>query len=260
MINRFLVFLIVLVFVGCANTSTDSKQRNVEMAGVEQQDTSVVYALQKLYFRLKEGSVAERTVSLKEDQIQLGDTIIRLKIKVEYQGQKDRKYIFAANFMTSLVIPTGENTEIDNGVIGIGSDPQQAYKNCVQDWMNVFGNPLANLVNKKNAFSIDNMNVYAGLMGIRGSMPGNTWLKGDELMSRRIFGGIGQLVKSNKDKIVPVDIKLLVEKGKVVSGDCRLGNIVSFELLKKMKALPWPAAPQKFIFSQFYLVEKKGVE
>ena len=256
----FTVALYILVMIGCADETTTKKGSAHNSLPAALQDTTVLYALQQFQTKLVENGRINAAINLKNEQIQVGDTTIRLKIKVEYQGQKDGQNIFAANFMTSLVIPTGENTEIDNGVIGIGSDPQQAYKNCVQDWMNVFGNPLANLVNKKNAFSIDNMNVYAGLMGIRGSMPGNTWLKGDELMSRRIFGGIGQLVKSNKDKIVPVDIKLLVEKGKVVSGDCRLGNIVSFELLKKMKALPWPAAPQKFIFSQFYLVEKKGIE
>lgn len=260
MTYRLPIFLIVLIFVGCTTTSTDSKQRKDEMASVIQQDTSVAYALQKLYYRLKEGGVAEGTVSLKKDQIQLGDTIIRLKIKVEYQGKKEAQDIYAANYMTTIVLPTGQNVEIDNGVIGMGPAPQDAFKNCVQDWMNVLGVPLVNLMHKENGFNIDNLNVYAGLMGIRGSMPGNTWLKGDEVMLRRIFSGIGQLVKSNKDKIVPVDIKLLVEKGKVVSGDCRLGNIVSFELLKKMKALPWPAGSQKFIFSQFYLVEKKGVK
>lgn len=256
MIYRLPIFLIVLVFVGCTTTSTDSKQGKVEMASVVQQDTSVVYALHQLYDGLKEEGVAEGNISLKKDQIQLGDTIVRLKIKVEYQGRKEAQNIYAANYMTTLVMPTGQNIEIDNGVIGMGPAPQNAFRNCVNDWMNVLGTPLINLLQKKNGFNIDNMHVYAGLMGIRGPMPANTWLKGDEVMSRKIFGGIGQLVKSNRNRIVPVDIKLLVEKGKVVSGECRLGNIVSFELLKKMKALPWPAGSQKFIFSQFYLVEK----
>ena len=256
MTYRLPIFFIVLIFIGCTTTSTDSKQRKVEVGSVVQQDTSVVYALHRLYNSFKDGGVAGGTISLKKDLIQLGDTIIRLKIKVEYQGRKEAQNIYAANYMTTLVMSTGQNIEIDNGVIGIGSTPQDAFKNCVQDWMNVLGTPLINLLQKKNGFNLDNMNVYAGAMAIRGSMPANTWLKGDQAMSRRICSGIAQLVKSNKDKIVPVDIKVLVEKGKVVSGECRLGNIVSFELLKKMKALPWPASAQKFIFSQFYLVAR----
>lgn len=253
----FTVTLYILVMIGCADKTTTKKDSAHNALPAAPQDTTVLYALQQLQKKFEESGRANATINLKNEQIQIGDTTIRLKVKVEYQGQKDGQNIFAANFMTSLVIPTGENTEIDNGVIGIGSDQQQAYKNCVQDWMNVFGNSLADMLQQKNGFEIDNMKVYAGLMGIRGQLPANTWLNGDEKMSQKVFGKIGQLVKANKSRIVPVDIKLLIEKGTVISGECRVGNIVSFELLKKLKSLPWPKDSEKFIFSQFYLVEKK---
>lgn len=260
MTYRLSFFLMLLILIACDSTSTDSQQRKVKAVNVVQQDTSVVFALNQLYVRLKKEGYAKKTVSLKKDQIQIGDTIIRLKIKVEYQGKKEAQEIYAANYITILLMPSGKSIEVDNGVIGMGPTPQDAFKNCVQDWMNILGTPLINLLQKKNRFNILNMHVYAGAMGIHGQMPGETWLKGDQVMSRKILSGVGQLVKSNNDNIVPVDIKLLVEKGKVVSGECRLGNIVSFELLKKMKDLPWPKKGDKFIFSQFYLVEKKGVK
>ena len=252
----FTVALYIVVMIGCADETTTKKGSAHNSLPAALQDTTVLHALQQFQTKLVENGTANATVNIKNEQIQVADTTIRLKVKVEYQGQKDGQYIFAANFMTSLVIPTGENTEIDNGVIGIGSDQQQVYTNCVHDWMNVFGNSLVDMLQKKNGHNIDNSKVYAGLMGIRGQLPDNTWLKGDEGMSRKIFNEIGQLVKASKSRIVPVDIKILVEKGTIISGECRVGNIVSFEVLKKLKRLSWPKASEKFIFSQFYLVEK----
>lgn len=252
----FTVALYIVVMIGCADETTTKKGSAHNSLPAALQDTTVLHALQQFQTKLVENGRANATINLKNEQIQVGDTTIHLKIKVEYQGQKDGRNIFAANFMTSLVTPTGENTEIDNGVIGIGSDHQAAYRNCVQNWMNVFGNSLVNMLQNKNGFTINNTKVYAGLMGIRGQLPANTWLNGDERMARKIFAELGQLVKSNKSRVVPVDIKLLIEKGTVNSGECRVGNIVSFELLKKLKGLPWPKGSEKFIFSQFYLVEK----
>ena len=254
MTYRLSNFLIVLIFIGCTNKPTGSEQSKLDTESIVQQDTLVKYALQKLSLRLQQGQGAGTSASFKNDQILFGDTIIKLKIKVEYGGQKDGQNIFAANYITTIVEPTGQNTEIENGVIGIGENRAEAFNNCVVDWMNVLGTPLINLLQQSNNLIIDDLKVYAGQMGIRGQVPPGTWLTGDHLMSEKILKGIGQLVKSNKNKIVPVDIKVLVQSGKVVSGECRLGNIVSLELLKKMKALPWPVAKEKFIFSQFYLV------
>lgn len=258
MIVRLLVSVFAITFTACTNSSTESTQKRIDTIGIVKQDTSVVYALKQLRGLFAKNKDVERSSTIRNEQIQLGDTTIRLNIKVEYNGQKDGKNIYAANFITTLAMPAGENTEIDNGIIGIGSSEHEAYETCVQDWLNVLGNPLVGLLQNNNDFTIDHLKVYAGLMGVRGQIPANTWLKGDEAMSQKIFEKIGKTVKANTKQIVPVDIKLLVEKGTVINGECRIGNMVSLELLKKLKELPWPKATEKFIFSQFYLVEKEG--
>ncbi len=47
----------------------------------------MVYALNQLYIRLKGEGADKEAVSLKKDLIHIGDTTIRLKIKMEYQGK-----------------------------------------------------------------------------------------------------------------------------------------------------------------------------
>ena len=73
---------------------------------------------------------------------------------------------------------------------------------------------------------------------------------------KKIIDGIKTLLPAGHlQRIIPVDIKLLVKKDGIADGECRIDNQISFELLKLLKAMNWPKAEDQFIFSQFYLVE-----
>lgn len=216
-------------------------------------DTLLQGALQQLYNEIKNGGSRMVKFNQRENQIIMGDSVIRLKVKVEFAGQKEDKWVYAANFTTML--QANKELELNASAIGIGVTKQEAFNICIKEWMNNFGIPLSNLLNNHEPVVVGSLKVYPGNMGVRGELPSNTWLKGDKEMNNKIVSSISQVIKTNKNAIIPVDIKLLITAKGVSDGECRLGNFVSFELLKSLKKLNWPSTANKIIFSQYYLVE-----
>jgi len=191
--------------------------------------------------------------SLKDNQILIGDTSIHLKINVEFDGQKEDKWIYAANF--SSFYKASKEKQINVGSIGIGLNKNEAMDVCIQEWFAVFGIPFINMLNDKNSNSVGNMKVYSGLMGIRGTLPENTWLKADNEMTKRIISQIQEQIEKETDDIIPIDIKLMIGKNGVSEGECRINNNVSGQLLENLKQLNWPTSDQGFLFKQFYIIK-----
>ncbi len=252
-------FVVVLLFVGAVAGCTNAPKAPVEPdAGktlFDKQDTAVNYALSQLLNQINASSKSAARFNAKSNEIFLGDTIIRLKIKVEFEGQKQGQYVYAANFETTLKTTT--QTTFNAGAIGMGNYPQQAFEVCVQEWLSAFGSALADLIGQTNPLLVANFKVYSGRMGLKGNMPGNSWVNGTREMDNKIIRQVTSVLEGDKNKIVPLDIKLLIDRKGVSDGECRVGNVISFALLEELKKLNWPAPAQKAIFSQYYLVERK---
>lgn len=116
--------------------------------------------------------------------------------------------------------------------------------------------PLANFINDDSAFEISGFKVYSGLLGIRGSLPKKMPGQSDDDMPKKIIPAIKKLIETDANKIIPIDIKFLLEENGISDGECRLNNVVSFELPDNLKKLQWPSVTEKSIVRQFYLVVK----
>jgi hypothetical protein len=237
------------ILLGCTNSAA-TKNDKTGNPQVATGDSTEKVALQHLFERVSKLPQA----SLKGNEIIIGDTSIRLKIGVEFDGQNEDKWIYAANISTSY--KAGKETRLDFGSIGIGSNKDEAMNVCVQEWFASFGIPFTNMINGDENIKVSNIKVFAGLMGIRGNLPEKTWLKGDDEMTTRIISQIQSQIQNTDGDIIPVDIKLMIGKNGVSGGECRIANKVSEQLLQDLKHLNWPSSENEFMFKQFYLVDK----
>jgi hypothetical protein len=250
--NIIMSFLSLSILLGCANSSMTKNENELYNLQVITSDSTENVALKYLFEKLSKLP----NVSFKDNQILIGDTSIYLKINVEFDSQNEDKWIYAANISTFF--KTDKETQINVGSIGIGSNRNEAIDVCIQEWFAVFGIPFTNMLIDDNSISEANMKIFSGLMGIRGNLPENTWLKGDNEMIKRIFSKIKEQIKKETSNIIPIDIKLIIGKNGVSEGECRINNNVSEQLLEILKQLNWPISNEVFIFKQFYLVKKKA--
>lgn len=236
-----------LIFLGCKNSSTPTKDE-IPQSQVAQGDSSEKIALQFILQKIKKSSNA----GLKDNKIFIGNSSIGLKIQVESEEQKADKWIYAANITTTY--NNTNETQIQIGSIGIGSNKDEAVNVCIQEWFGLFGTAFTNMLNGENGIRVSNMKVFPGLMGIRGHLPENAWPNGEEEMTKNIIQQIEPLIK-NKAGIIPIDLKLMIGRNGIIDGECRVNNQVSIEVLNNLRQLSWPSSEEGFMFKQFYLVE-----
>ncbi|MGH1384689.1 DUF6348 family protein [Kordia sp.] len=244
--STLLTFVICFFIYNCNGQSKKTEQKiEFELNKVEE------IATQHLYDIIIKNSKAIKN----GNKIILGDKSIEINVNVEFDGKKEGKWIYASNFST--IVKTSKTTEFNIGSIGIGNSREEAVNVSIQEWIAVFGIPLSDMLNNKNGYKISETIVFSGLMGIRGNLPKNTWLNGDSEMTAKIISHISQLIKSAKDEIVSVDIKLIIGNNGVLDGECKLGNKVSIELLNQLKTIEWPASGEGYLFKQFYIIKKR---
>lgn len=238
------------LLLGCSHLAVAKNENSPDKTHMPASDSMENAALKQLFEKLS----TLQNASIKGDQIFMGDTSIRLKINVEFDGPKDGKWIYAANIST--IYEAGKVTQITIGSLGVGSTKKEARTVCIREWFMVFGVPFTNMLAGGRHLREENMDLFPGLMGVRGSLPENTWLTGDDEMNKRIFSKIREQLKKEHNDIIPVDIKLLIGKNGIADGECRVNNQVSSQLLESLKQLNWPSSDEAFLFKQFYLISK----
>ena len=219
------------ILFSCTNSTSTIKDTETDKSQVASSDSTEKVALQHLFDKISKLPKA----SFEDNEILIGDTSMRLKINVEFDGQKEGKSIYAANITTFY--KASKAIQINVGSIGIGSNKEEAINVCIQEWFTVFGIPFTNMLNDDKSISISNLKIFSGLMGIRGNLPENTWLKGDDEMTKRIIFQIQEQIKNESGDIIPIDIKLMIGKNGVSDGECRIANKVSEQLLESLKEL-----------------------
>ncbi len=251
--NRTIISILsFFMFLSCTNSTSTTNESKIDKSQVVKTDSIEKVALGHLFEKI---SKLPKT-SFKDNQILIGDSSISLKINVEFDGQKEDKWIYAANIST--LYHAGSEAQINIGSIGIGSNKEEAINVCIQEWFAVFGIPFTNMLNGDKGLIVSNMKVFSGLMGIRGNLPENTWLKGDDEMTKKIVGQMQDQIKSETADIIPIDIKVMLGKNGISDGECRIGNKISGQLLENLKRLNWPTSNEGFMFKQFYLLKKVG--
>jgi hypothetical protein len=238
----------LIMLIRCTNAAPPTPVAEKEKIPVA--DSTRWLALQLLYNKLDKHT----RVTIVQDEIRMGDSTIRISMKEEFDGQKDGKWIYAAGI--TCFWNTSVQQQVTVGSIGIGADKKEAISICLQEWWAVFGKPFTDMLNQDTGMVLAGLKIFPGRMGVRGLQPPGSWLNGSAAMHKKIIEGIKTLLPAGHlHKIIPVDIKLLINKDGVVDGECRIDNQISFELLKLLKVMNWPKAADRFIFTQFYLVE-----
>lgn len=175
-----------------------------------------------------------------------------MKADIMFDGIKQGKWIYAATITT--VYRDHEETQVDVSSIGVGTNRDEAIDICIQEWFGGFGQSFTNMLNNAQGITLAGKKVFPGLMGVRGTFPENTWLRGDDEMAKKIILQIQGQLNGTTAQLIPIDIKLMIGKIGVTDGECRMGNKVSVELLNALKQLDWPSSNEGFMFKQFYLI------
>ena len=243
--HTLLTFFICLFVYGC-----NGQSKNTEKKTETELTEAHKIATQYLYDRIINNSKAIKD----GNKILLGDTSIETNLNVEFDGKKEGQWIYASNFSTT--VKTLKKTEFNIGSIGIGNSRDEAINVSIQEWFATFGIPLSDMLNNKNGLKISETIVFSGFMGIRGNLPKNTWLKGDEEMTTKIISHLSELIKAVNSEIVSIDIKLLIGSNGVLDGECRLGNKVSTKAFNQLKSIEWPTSDEQYLFKQFYITKK----
>ena len=242
------VFLVSTLF-GCTSPSPPDKSHDI----VNQQDSNNKLeetALSQVFSKIRNLPNAKLTGK----QIAIGDSTITLKTTTEFNGQKAGNWFYAASFSTLYNFGQAENITI--GSIGIGTSANEAQEVCIQEWSATFGTAFTNMLQDSSGIVLSNIKIFPGLLGIRGNLPANTWLKGDDTMTKKIISKISSGIHPKTNGITAIDIHIMINSKGVIDGECRLNSQISKILLDSLKLLDWPSSEKGFLFKQFYLIKK----
>ena len=242
------IFLVSTLF-GCTSPSPPDKSNDI----VKQQDSDNKLeeaALRQFFNKIQNLPNAKFTGK----RIAIGDSTITLKTITEFNGQKAGNCFYAASFSTLYNFGQAENITI--GSIGIGTSASEAREVCIQEWLATFGTAFSNMLQDSSGIVLSNKEIFPGLMGIRGNLPENTWLKGDDTMTKKIISKIGSGIHPETNGIIAIDINVMISSKGVIDGECRLNSQISKTLLDNLKLLDWPSSEKAFLFKQFYLIKK----
>ncbi len=253
----FILFLFAAALGACNQKTTNTSQPAPVVNEQPKEASLNEQALHRLFDRIAlERDSLHRPV-LTNTAIQIGDTAIAVDVKMVHQGSRDSTQIYVTQFTTTYSYPNAEPISLTIRFVGAGVTEQQAREISIQEWFATFALPFSSMLNGINFIKSDNMKVYPGLMGIRGKLPPDTWLTSDAPMNEKILAAIKPVLKANSKKLYTVNIKLMLEKGGLTEGECRMDGEISTELFTALKKLDWPGADEKFMFKQFYLIDRR---
>lgn len=246
----FITTLFLSLFSACKNRP--SKQDGQAQKSAFIKDSLERYALDLMRSAIDRGS----TFSLNKKSILFRDTSISVTINVEFEGQKNDKWLYAANIITELEAG-GKKITMPFGSIGIDSTYYKAANNCIVDWLALFATPFTNLLNDKEGIVVNGLKAYPGYMGIRGTLTNTKELRGDEDLSSRIIAQLRDYIPIGPEGLTPIDIKLVIEDSKVKDGEVIIAGKPSVQMLEKLKQFnDWPDEEKSYMLKQVYLIRK----
>lgn len=209
-------------------------------------------ALTKLYAEIaKENQNAE----IKNDEILVGESKIKVSVVPEQELKRDGKFIFAAKF--DIKLSDNKDTLFTVGSVGIGNDQSDAYETVLDEWIGLFGTSFAQLfANSKTRISVGNFTVFPGLMGIRGEKPANNWIDGSAEMNKKIINSLLSIIRKSNKEVTSVNLLLTADESGIISGECRVNNEISQAIMDELKKLDWKTDSSSYMFKQYYLIKK----
>jgi hypothetical protein len=213
-------------------------------------------ALAKLYEVLQKSDTSNK-VEIKNNEIRIGKIKIKVSTAIEFDGNRQESWIFAAKYETKLI--DDKESVFTIGSIGIGQDKKDAEGTSIDEWLALFGSSLSQMLqNPEKGISVENYQIFPGLMGIRGEKPLQSWINGSESMNKKIITSLLPNIKKSVNKITPVNLLISVSPNGVVEGECKINNENSEELLDAIKKLDWKQSQKGYLFKQFYLIKQKN--
>lgn len=252
-LNLFLSFLLL---ISCSSKSIsanfDKEPKTNSNLAVNSLENVEKNALQKLYTEIAKNN---KNSELKNEEIIVGNKKIKVLVTTEFDGQNQGKYVFAAKFDTEISDSNKESFSI--GSIGIGEDRKDAVETSIDEWIGIFGGAFSNMLANTNGIKSEKLEIYSGLMGIRGEKPAKSWIDGSPAMNKKIISAISPIIKKSGKNLNAINLLLTISEKGEIKGECKLNNEVSQELFDEVKKLNWDKGSSIYMFKQFYLVIQK---
>ena len=125
--------------------------------------------------------------------------------------------------------------------VGNGSDREDAQRDAVRHWWLAFAFPLIrSLADRETDFGRSRYTAYPGPTVVRGASPGG-WLDGSARMHQQ-FTTVLTAVVGEQPIVKSIDLSVTVNGDGSMDGECRVNGVVSPEVLRALRKLPWPEA------------------
>lgn len=209
-------------------------------------------ALTKLYKLILEKN---QNAELKNDEIIINNSKIKVLVVPEQELKRDGDWIYAARFDVNLI--NSKETQFIVGSVGIGNNQKDAVATAIDEWIGLFGTAFSQMfASSKNKLTIENFKVYPGLMGIRGEKPSQNWIDGSPEMSKKIINALLPIIKKSNEEIISINLLFTADKTGITSGECKINNEASQEVIEALKKLDWKSTSGLYMFKQYFLLEK----
>ncbi|CAN5289047.1 hypothetical protein BH10ACI1_BH10ACI1_03550 [soil metagenome] len=247
-----ILLLSLLLFTNCQN----NEGKNENKSEVKSEKTSVNELEKKSLAKLYEAIKAKKNedIELKEDEIRIGKAKVKVSTAIEFDGNRQGKWIFAARFDTKLIDTTEAVFTV--GSIGIGEDKNDAVETSIDEWIGLFGTAFSEMLSKSEGIKVGGFKVFSGLMGIRGEKPSQGWIDGSPKMNEKILNALLPIIKKSNKEMNSINLMLTVNENGEIDGECKMNNEVSQDILNELKKLNWEKSSTGYLFKQFYLIKK----
>ncbi|MCB0018315.1 MAG: hypothetical protein KDE09_11035 [Anaerolineales bacterium] len=184
--------------------------------------------------------------------VKIGSTAT-ITVNLETLATQDGRSFAAAN--CQYINPGSMQTTLGGGVVGVGNNPNEALNVMLQEWLMLYGLPIASFLKGIPDGHFAGLEMYVSPVGIRGAAapPPSDPLT----IPTQILAMIGQAYLLELDTWpMPLLAQVAVDEMVATSSELRLNGIVSAQLGSKLLALHWPKGQPHYILKQFMIVQK----
>ena len=194
-----------------------------------------------------------------------GDVLVnghRLSLSINFEGfaQQGNQWIAPLDIQIHLDGDSGDRFRV--GTLGVGADQHHAMQSAVHEWHLLAAAPLlaalgAEIATRRAGLvrKLAGWDLFAGRMGVRGSVPGDMQTGGAFL--GRLLTGL-RTVASNWENPQRLTLKSMLimasnqEEGFQVEG--AVDGFVDQKLTEALASLEWPRAKDPYFFKQLFVL------
>lgn len=194
-----------------------------------------------------------------------GDVVVnghRLALSVNFEGfaQQGAQWIAPLDVQIHLDGDTGDRFRV--GTLGVGSDQHHAMQSAIHEWHLLAGSPVlaalgAELTTRRGAAirKLAGWDLFAGRMGVRGSMPAAMQAGGEFL--RSLVAGLKPVVGRWEDPQRFTLRSLLImasNQPDAFQVEGAVDGFVEQQLTEALQLLDWPRPAEPYFFKQMFVL------